>query len=67
MVEFPLWCHRICVPWECWDAGLIPGPAQWVKDPVLGQLWLGWQLQLGSDPWPGNFIYGGAGKKEKKK
>ena len=29
--------------------GSIPGPAQWVKDPVLVQRWLGF------DPWPGNF------------
>ena len=29
--------------WECWDAGLIPGLAQWVKDPVLLQLQLGLQ------------------------
>ena len=28
---------------------------QWVKDPVLLQLWQRWQLQLGFDPWPGNF------------
>ena len=37
--------------WECWDAGLIPGPAQWFKDPVLTQLWL--RLQLCSDLIPG--------------
>ena len=29
--------------------GLIPSPAQWVKDLVLLQLWLEF------DPWPGNF------------
>ena len=34
--------------WECWDAGSIPSPAQWVRDPALLQVW------LGSDPWPGN-------------
>ena len=30
--------------------------AQWVKDVVLLQLWSRLQLQLGFDPWPGNFI-----------
>ena len=33
----------------------IPGPVQWVKDPVLPQLWCTLQLQLRFDPWPGNF------------
>ena len=30
----------------CGDAGLIPGPTQWVKNPALAQ------LQRGSDSWP---------------
>ena len=39
-----------------------PGPAQWVKDPALPQLWLRARLWLGSDTWPGNSIYHGAAK-----
>ena len=42
---------------ERWDAGLIPSPAQWVKDVAL----------LGSDPWPRNSIGHGVAKREKKK
>ena len=34
----------------CSGEGLIPGPVQWVKDPVLLQLWCRLQLQLGFDP-----------------
>ena len=30
--------------------------AQWIKDLVLLQPWRRMQLQLGSDPWPGNFV-----------
>ena len=39
------------------QCGLIPSPAQWVKDLALLQLWCRSQLQLGLDPWPGNFPY----------
>ena len=28
---------------------------QWLEDPVWPQLRHRWQMQLGSDPWPGNF------------
>ena len=53
------------------DVGLIPGLARWVQDPALPQavayatdvarIWhccgcgVGWQLQLQTDPYPGNF------------
>ena len=40
-LELPLWCTGLAVSWEHWDVGLIPGPAEWVKDPELLQLWLG--------------------------
>ena len=51
---------------ERWDTGLIPGPAQWVRDPVLLQLQHRSQLWLGFDPWPGNSICRGTAKKRKK-
>ena len=47
---------------ECWHLGLIPGPAQWVKDLALPQLWLGSQLRLNSDPWPGSSICRGVAR-----
>ena len=50
--------------WECWDESSIPGLAQWVEDMALLQLWLGSQLQLRSDPWPGNSVCRRAAKKK---
>ena len=53
--------------WECWDASFNAQQAQWVKGLALQQLWLRWQLWLGSDPWPRKSICGGAAKKGKTK
>ena len=40
-------------------ASSILGPTQWVKGPVLLQLWCrSQQLHLGFDSWPGNLIPG---------
>ena len=49
------------------DAGSIPSWAQCIKYPALLQLWLGLQLRLRSDPWPGNPMCQGAAQKFKKK
>ena len=52
---------------EPWDLDLIPSLAQRVKDWALLQLWRRSQLQLGSDPWPGNSTCHGVAKNEEKK
>ena len=37
-MEFPLWLSGLKTQYSvCVDADLIPGLAQWVKDPVLPQ------------------------------
>ena len=53
-LEFLLWHNRVGSVLGAWDASLIPGPEQWVKDPALPQQWLRLQLWLRSDPWTGN-------------
>ena len=63
--EFPPWHNRVC-SLEIWDAGLMPSLARWVRDPALPQLQQRLQLQLGSDPWPGNSVGSRAAKKGKK-
>ena len=52
----------------------IPGRVQWVKDPLLLQLWGRSKLCLVFDPWPRNFHMSGMwpekvkqNKKEQKK
>ena len=66
-VEFPLWHSKIGGILGALGCQLHLSLAQWVKDPVLPQLHLRSQLQLGSDPWPGNSICHRAAKKKKKK
>ena len=51
---------------EHWDKSLIPGLAQWIKDAASPQLRCRPQLQLRSDPWPGNSICLRAAKREKR-
>ena len=54
----------LAASWEHWEVGLVPGPAQWVKDLALPQLWLSLRLWLGPDTRPGSSICCGAAKKE---
>ena len=53
-MEFLLWCSRLRI-WHCLcGTDLNPGPAKWVKDLVLPQLWHRLQLGLGFNPRPRN-------------
>ena len=62
MAQWDQWhlCRaRIQVHSPVWHSGL--------KDLVLPQLWQRSQLQLRSEPWPGNSVYLRVAKKEKRK
>ena len=63
MPEFLLWCNRIAGVSAVLGCRFNPGPAQWVKDPVLSQLWHRLKLWLEHDPWPGNSMCRGTTKK----
>ena len=52
---------------ELFEAGLIPGPAQWIKDLASPLLRHRLQLWLRSDPWPWSSICPGAAKRGEKK
>ena len=62
--EFLLWCNEVVGVTGA--PGLIPRPAQWVKDPDL-PLWYRSQPWLRSDPQCGNSVYHEVAKKEKRK
>ena len=46
----------LAVSWEHWDAGLIPGQHSGLRIQFQPKRWLRSELQLRSDPWPGNSI-----------
>ena len=55
---------------QCWEVGLIPSLAQWVKGSGTATAAVAWrrsQLWLRSDPWPGNSICHWAANRKKKK
>ena len=62
-----MWRNGSAPSWECWEKGLIPSPAQWIKDQALPQLQLRLQLWLRSDTWLRNSVGHEAAKKEKTK
>ena len=48
---------------RCRDAGLIPSPVQWVRDPALPQLQHSHSCSSDFNPWPGNLHILGTAKK----
>ena len=67
ILVFPLWGNSIGSILGALGCRFNPWLAQWVRHLALLELWLGSQLQLGSDPWPGNSICHGVAKKGKRK
>ena len=65
--EFPLWYHGIGSTSGALGWKFDTRPAQWVKDLALPQLQCMAKLQLGSDPWPGNYMPRGGKKKKTNK
>ena len=63
--ELLLWCGGIGSALGTLGTGSIPSLAQWITDPVLLQLQLRPQPQLGSYPWPGSSICYRVAKNEK--
>ena len=54
--EVPLRCSMWRIQCSLYHrVGLIPGPALWVEDLALLQLWHRSKLQLEFNPWPRNF------------
>ena len=52
---------------ECWEAGSIPGLAQWVRDLELPELWGSLELALDLIPGPGTPNAKGQPEKKKRK
>ena len=55
-MELSLWCNGISGILGALGRRFHRSPAQWVGDLALPQLQSRFQFQLGSAPWPGNFI-----------
>ena len=66
LMEFPLWCNGIGAVSGASGRRFDPQPGAWVKHLALQQLWPRSQLQLESDPWPGNSMCHRLAKKGKK-
>ena len=66
--KFPLWYSRLGI-WHCLcgSAGSIPSLVQWVKDPMLPQIWLGCSSSLDWIPGPEISTCHGCSQKKKER